>query len=110
MRIIITGGREYTDYDLVFRTLLEYVDQCPTIVNGGERGADTLAENVARALGFPVEKHPANWKELGPMAGPIRNQQMIDLGADLVIAFPGGRGTLDCVRKAVASQIDVRNA
>lgn len=33
-------------------------------------------------------------------AGPIRNSFMLALGPDLVLAFPGGRGTADMVRQA----------
>jgi len=50
----------------------------------------------------------ANWAELGRKAGPIRNQQMLDEGKpNLVVAFPGGRGTADIVRRARAAGIEV---
>ena len=46
----------------------------------------------------------AKWDELGRngrKAGPIRNQQMLDEGRpSLVVAFPGGRGMADMVRRA----------
>src|SRR5262249_16770583 len=42
------------------------------------------------------------WDELGKKAGPLRNQRMLDEGKpDLVVAFPGGGGTKDMVRRAV---------
>lgn len=110
MRIIVTGGRDFDDYDRVFKALLPYVDRCPTIVHGDAAGADTLAKSAARALGLPVEPHPANWKELGSIAGGVRNQQMIDAGADGVIAFPGGKGTRNCVRLARNANIPVEHA
>jgi hypothetical protein len=41
------------------------------------------------------------WLSLaGPAAGPIRNQRMLDWGPDLVVAFAGGKGTADMVRRA----------
>jgi predicted Rossmann-fold nucleotide-binding protein len=42
------------------------------------------------------------------MAGHYRNQEMADTGADLCIAFPGGRGTADMVRRAAAAGIEIR--
>jgi hypothetical protein len=110
MRIIVTGGRDFDDYDRVFWALLRYVGKNPTIVHGDAAGADTLAKHAARALGLPCEAHKANWKEHGPMAGGIRNAQMIDAGADGVLAFPGGKGTRNCVRLALAANIPVEHA
>ncbi len=44
----------------------------------------------------------------GKSAGSIRNQQMIDEGKpDLVVAFPGGFGTKDMVRRAKKHNIEV---
>jgi hypothetical protein len=44
---------------------------------------------------------PADWQKHGTAAGPIRNKQMIVSGKpDLVLAFPGGRGTADMSRRA----------
>jgi len=50
----------------------------------------------------------AKWSKHGRAAGPIRNQEMIDeCKPDLVVAFPGGRGTADMVRRAKAAGIRV---
>lgn len=104
MRVIVCGGRDYADRDQVEATLaveLEIAgagaDDPVTIVHGDSRGADRLAGSVAEAWGYPVEKHPADWKAYGKGAGPIRNRHMLACGADLVIAFPGGSGTADMV-------------
>jgi hypothetical protein len=49
----------------------------------------------------------ADWS-IGRKAGPIRNQRMLDEHApDLVVAFPGGRGTADMVRRARKSGVEV---
>ncbi len=51
---------------------------------------------------------PADWDKFGKGAGPIRNQQMIDEGKpDLVVAFPGGTGTADMVKRAKKHGIEV---
>jgi hypothetical protein len=49
----------------------------------------------------------AEWKKYGPAAGPIRNQRMLDWGPDLVVAFSGGKGTADMVRRARAAGVEV---
>ena len=114
MRVIVCGGRNYDDHHVVYVALKELEPgpgrEPPTIVHGAASGADTLAGAFAAMLGFFVEPHPADWKRHAKAAGPIRNQQMLDAGADLVIAFPGGRGTEDMVRRATAAGVKVQRA
>jgi hypothetical protein len=65
------------------------------LIAGGARGADSLAEEWAKAQAIPCDLS-ASWDGLGRKAGPIRNQHMLDEGRlDLVVAFPGGSGTAD---------------
>ena len=80
-----------------------------TVVHGDAPGADTLAKQVAEEYGMQVEAHPADWRKHGKAAGPLRNQRMVALGADICLAFPepGSRGTLDCMRRAEAAGIGV---
>jgi hypothetical protein len=93
-RIIVCGGRHFADRDQVMRVLGAYTsDPPPTLVHGACTGADTLADQVARELGWPVEEHIPEWDRYGPGAGPIRNAEMARAGADVCIAFPGGHGT-----------------
>lgn len=79
------------------------------IVTGGARGVDSVAIDWAVtnwADGFAEYK--ADWQTHGKSAGWIRNQQMLDEEAvDLVIAFPGGKGTADMVRRAKKANIPV---
>ena len=80
----------------------------PAVIVAGEaRGADTLARWWAEAEGIPFDPHPARWEEHGAAAGHIRNQAMLDTGPDLVLAFPGGRGTADMVRRARRAGVPV---
>lgn len=113
MRIIVTGGRGYDNRDAVSRALRHIalpagMAESVTLVHGDAPGADRLVVAVARILGWEVEDHPADWDTHGRAAGPIRNQQMADSGADVCLAFPGGRGTADMVRRAEAAGIPVR--
>jgi hypothetical protein len=49
----------------------------------------------------------AEWDMYGPSAGPRRNARMVEWKPDVVIAFPGNRGTADMVRQAKAAEIPV---
>lgn len=73
-----------------------------TFIHGTCRGVDQTGAMIARRFGWDVEAYPALWKVHGRAAGPIRNQQMLDTGIDVLLAFPmeGGRGTQDMIRRA----------
>lgn len=126
IRIIVTGGRFYgEEYDADHRYrplwllerdhvnetlhgLLWLYNENLLIVQGGAKGADRAARDWANRLDGPRPvTFEADWKRLGRAAGPIRNGQMVAAGADLVIAFPGGDGTADCVRQAREAKLYV---
>jgi YspA, cpYpsA-related SLOG family len=112
-RVIVCGGRDYNDKKHVAETLYELLEvrarDDTIIVHGASRGADLLAAKCAETWGLGVEPHPALWDKHGsPAAAHIRNQAMVDAGAQLCIAFPGGQGTADCVRRARKAGIPVR--
>ncbi len=109
MRVLVTGGRSYSDKAYLWSILDGYgPPEVSEIISGMAPGADTFAAEWAERFGFPLHKFPADWRKHGRAAGPIRNQRMIDEGKpDLVIAFPGGTGTADCVRRAEAAGIRV---
>lgn len=115
MRILVTGSRTWTDEQIVRETLFKAYklgyDSVPTIVHGACRGADSIAGEVAKDLGWNVEEFPAQWDLFGKMAGPRRNQEMIDTNPDLVIVFHGdlfhSKGTLDMVKRAIQAKKEV---
>jgi hypothetical protein len=118
LRVIICGSREFTDLDLMAQAiteLREWADNRPlTIVHGRARGADSLADSLARVL-IPdavIEPHPADWNYYGKSAGPIRNAEMVSLGADLGLAFyiegVDSRGTNGCVALMKLAGIPVK--
>lgn len=81
------------------------------LIHGGARGADEGAADWGRSEGIKVTGYAANWRKHGKSAGPIRNQKMLDEGKpDIVIAFPGGKGTADMLRRAEAAGIPVIQA
>jgi hypothetical protein len=109
-RVLVCGGRDYSDRDRVF-AVLDKLDGGPgidTIIEGGARGADRLAREWAYFQNVPCAVFEADWENQGSFAGPARNKRMLDEGKpDLVIAFPGGRGTADMVRKARKAGVEV---
>jgi hypothetical protein len=91
--------------------LFSWAINVDAIIHGGARGADSMAGEFANETGIEEIVFPADWKMYGRRAGPIRNQQMLDEGKpDLVVAFPGGRGTADMVGRARTAGIEVRLA
>lgn len=115
IRVLVTGSRYLDNERLVATALLNYTKGIPknqiTVVHGGAPGCDTLAGMAASRLGMQVEVHPADWKTHGKAAGPLRNKHMVDLGADICLAFPVGdsRGTRGCMRLAKEAGIPVYN-
>lgn len=109
-RVLVCGGRHYADSERVFAVLNNYdADHSFTLlIQGGSTGADDAAARWASIGGTPIRTFRAAWRKHGNAAGPIRNQRMLDEGKpDLVIAFPGGRGTADMVRRARAAGVEV---
>jgi len=113
MKVLVTGSRVYQDYDKVKDAIL--ASGASIVVHGNAKGADTLAKHVCLAFGLDERRYPANWDLNKKAAGPIRNQQMLDLEhtleepIDLVLAFPveGSIGTYDMMRRAEKAGIKV---
>lgn len=104
MKILVCGGRDFIDRAKLFSALdeLHSVEKITTLVHGGARGADSLANAWAEPKGIPIRVYNPDWS-IGKMTGALRNQEMLDSEApDLVVAFEGGNGTADMVYRAKA--------
>lgn len=111
MKVLVCGGRKFTDWGLLLSVMDEINSRTPItrVIHGGAMGADKMSGEWASKRRISCIIHHANWPRDGKAAGPIRNQAMLDLGKpDLVVAFPGGRGTADMVRRAKAAGVAVR--
>ena len=114
MRVLVCGGRDFDNYNLLVDTLTgllgQYAPKDVIFISGRARGADRLGERFAKTNNCELLVFPADWDKFGKGAGHIRNQQMIDEGKpDLVVAFPGNRGTADMVRRAKKAGIEVKD-
>jgi hypothetical protein len=140
VRVLVTGSRSWTDFQAVADALLEaWHDAIQTVsedvqlvvVHGDcPTGADAMAKQWALDNQLTHEPHPAEWSapcpdncltiphrktstrhgEYCPGAGHRRNQLMVDMGADLMVAFHlnNSRGTADCISRAEQAGIPVR--
>lgn len=111
MKVLACGGRDFADHEALTRALDHVVAErgpIDVLVHGAARGADSLAGQWAASRGIAVRAYPADWAAHGRAAGPVRNQEMIDREVpDLVVAFAGGAGTADMVRRARRAGIAV---
>lgn len=108
--VLVCGGRGFGDWDHLVETLdtLHREHKFDILVHGAARGADAMAGTWGRNTGISVHEYPADWKLHGKAAGPIRNQLMLDSEPiDVVVCFPGGNGTADMKRRAIAKGIPV---
>ena len=108
--ILVCGSRGFADYETVANCLATYDNGAPNhIISGGcPSGADRLVEIfVARHQDWTITVVPADWTTHGKKAGFIRNQQMIDMNPDLVLAFWDGasRGTAHTLNLAKKRKI-----
>lgn len=107
---IVCGGRDFIptpkDQQNLVRALRKH--KITWVRDGKASGADEFAHQVADRMGLDTDRIPANWKEHGRAAGPLRNQRMLDAEPrpSLVIAFPGGSGTDNMI--ALASRAGIR--
>jgi ABC-type Fe3+-hydroxamate transport system substrate-binding protein len=122
-RVLVCGGRDF-HYQSIVGEIIEsvlYEEFWKTntgsrpwlqdiLICGMARGADLAAYSWAQKAGMPVEKYVPNWDKHGRAAGIIRNKEMLEEGKpDLVIAFPGGRGTDNMVSIALKAGVPVHD-
>jgi len=107
MRVLVCGGRDFKNLELLRQTMDSLLG-VSCIIEGGALGADKCAAYWAQLSGIPIETFCADWKTHGKAAGPIRNKRMLDEGKpDLVVAFPGGRGTSNMMMQARKAGVPV---
>ena len=89
-RLLVTGSRDWDDEIAIFSAVASVAipPESWTLVSGAcPTGADRIAEEFAEGLGMTVERHPADWNRHGKSAGFRRNSEMVELGAEVCLAF-----------------------
>ena len=104
LRVLVTGDRDWEDRLLIKQHLMKLPPDT-VIIEGGARGADSLANSVAKELGFDRTTYHANWTRHHRAAGPIRNRRMHkESKPDKVLAFhdniEDSKGTKDMIKVA----------
>ena len=120
MRVLVTGSRDWSDWKTLTTAMFDAVNDygeivvvsgaCPT---GADAMAEWTAENLMghlEVLRVRVERHPADWSTYGKSAGFRRNAEMVNLGADVCLAFikNGSRGATHTADLAEKAGIPVR--
>jgi hypothetical protein len=130
-KIIVAGGRYFTDYDKVQNELDWYAE---SIINGYDLeivsgrcdrgaltfttpegikvyGADGLGERYAsefKQFTIPVKLFPADWATYGNSAGYVRNLQMAEYATHLLAFWDGkSKGTGMMIRLANDKGLEV---
>ncbi len=108
MRVIIAGGRLFTDYDRLLGVCKRIMSKRDTVVCGMAPGADMLGMKFAEDNMLDVRTYPAAWQRYGKRAGILRNVDMAQ-NADALIAFWDGesRGTKHMIDTALDRGLDV---
>lgn len=112
MRVLVCGGRGFDNISFIWTSLDKLHAETPftDFMQGGcPTGVDCMAKEWARTKpGIMRYECKAEWSKYGNAAGPIRNGRMLEWKPDLVVEFPGGRGTADMIRRAEAAGVPVR--
>jgi hypothetical protein len=98
-RCLVTGSRDWADEGAVYAALDAVWSGAVgggyaglIVVHGAAKGADRMSyrwyrSRARRGWAVAHEAHSAQWSEHGRRAGIVRNQAMVRLGADVVLAF-----------------------
>lgn len=90
IKAAIVGSRSFTDYQALKKFIANICQEnnlrIHTIISGGAKGADTLAEQYADEMGYAKTILPAEWAKYGRAAGHKRNIDIITL-CDICFAF-----------------------
>jgi len=107
VRILIAGGRDFNDYELLCKVLDAYIAEMPYmtfhIVSGGAKGADALAERYAKERRVDNLILRADWNRFNRSAGYVRNSNMGKI-SDVAFVFwdlasKGSKHMIDISRK-----------
>jgi hypothetical protein len=104
MKVAVVGGRDFTDKERLYRELDSALALWGdfTLISGGARGADRLAEAWAIERGIPTDIILPAYRGQGDWQAPLIRNRIIADRCDRMIAYWDGksRGTRDAIGKA----------
>lgn len=86
MYVAIIGSRTFTNYQLLKDKCLRVLSKSKnvTIISGGAKGANSLAERFATEFKLPIIVVKADWQTHGRSAGMIRNNQVLSFATHVI--------------------------
>ena len=110
MKILICGDRHWANKKVMKKVMDIWVKEGDTLIHGGAKGADNMSGLIGKDIGCNIKVFPANWKEYGRSAGPIRNREMLRENPDIIIGFHNdinkSKGTKDMLNIGKKNMID----
>jgi hypothetical protein len=118
-RILVTGSRDWDDMltirDAIAKVRTDDTDEPIVVVHGAcPKGADAIAaylvDKAYPSFRMSAEAHPADWQAEPRRGGFIRNELMVNLGADVCLAFikNGSKGASHTAGLAEKAGIETR--
>jgi ABC-type Fe3+-hydroxamate transport system substrate-binding protein len=108
MKLLVCGNRKYSWDNLAFMQNIILSYRPKEIISGGAKGADSMAAFIAEKYGIASIVVRADWDTYGKQAGIIRNEKMLRLKPDIVLAFNNsGKGTQHMIKIANDANIQV---
>jgi len=91
MKVIIAGGRDFNNYDLLCQKVDKILSRQSEIeiVSGTAKGVDKFGERYATERGYSIKRFPANWGRYGKQGGMIRNEDMAEYSDALILFWNG---------------------
>jgi hypothetical protein len=110
LTFVVTGSRDLADPLAAHEVMAKAFDAIPDddtvlIVHGGAVGIDKMADLDARGRGWSVNVYRPDYKSFSRHYAPLkRNEKMVDLKPDAVLAFWNGKSrgtkyTIDYAKK-----------
>lgn len=103
MKLLICGSRTITDYDLLIEAIEESGFEPTSLISGGAKGVDKLAEQYAEETGLPIEIFRPDYQRFGRGAPLVRDRQMVDAASHILACWNsisrGTRYTFEYARK-----------
>ncbi len=129
-RILVCGGRHFEKTEKNWRWFRDHMERIfrerdwvwdheylmprGVIIHGASPagGIDWMADDLATVNWLETDVYPPEREDIQqwgfPIAAKMRNQRMLDKGMpNLVVVFPGGRGTADMKERALRAGVEV---